>query len=217
MGIVVSVDVGGTLGNAEGTSLASILAAASPLDSHEARRIMRHQLHTQPTITDTLIGTVCAALRIPAEVFPRTVKASPLALFPGVLESLRAMSEHALVVTLSNVTCVDVDTDQLNDMLSPWVSGHFPSCRTGFAKPDPRAFETTARACGSSAADMVHIGDDWECDIVGAVSVKATAIWISKGRPVPDEDLVIDAGVLVAPDMAAASSYVTDLIARRRS
>jgi len=30
---------------------------------------------------------------------------------------------------------------------------------------------------------MIHIGDDWNCGILGAVSAGARAVWISAGRP----------------------------------
>ncbi len=215
--VLVSIDVGGTLGHVNGPSLASVLAEASPLDSREARRIMRHRLHTRPAITISVVTEICGALRIPEAVFPHTVEASPLILVPGAWEALRAMSEHATLVTLSNVTCLEAGTDQLRALLAPWVSDHFPSYRIGFAKPDPAAFETVAHACGTKTADMVHVGDDWECDIVGAISVNATAIWISNGRPVPDDELIVDSGVLVAADLAAASRHISDLAARRQS
>jgi FMN phosphatase YigB (HAD superfamily) len=215
--LLISVDVGGTLGHVDGPSLAAVLADASPLDPRDARRIMRQRLHTRPAITDTVVTDVCEALGIPEAAFPRTVSASPVVLIPGALEALRAMSEHATLVTLSNVTCVEAGTDQLRELLSPWVSDHFPSCLTGYAKPDPGAFEAVAHAYGLKTADIVHIGDDWECDIVGATSVNAAAIWISGGRLVPDDGLVVDSNVLVAADLAAASRHVSDLAARRQS
>lgn len=215
-GLLVSVDVGGTLGHVDGPSIAAVLAAASPLPPQEARRIMRHRLHTQPAITEEVIGDICDALGISTDVFPRNVVASPLTLVPGGRDALESMSRHARLVTLSNVTCVEAGSEQLSALVHPWISDHFPSFRIGYAKPDPRAFQTVAQACGIDTSAMVHIGDDWECDIVGAASVGATAVWISKGRPVPDNRLLVESGVLVAEDLTAASRLVNDLSARRQ-
>lgn len=215
--LTVSLDVGGTLGHVAGPSLAAVLAAASPLAPQEARRIMRHRLHTQPAITDSVIAEICHALRIPTTAFPPRAPASPLTLVPAAVEAVRTMSEHATLVTLSNVTCWEAGSDQLRELLTPWVSDHFPSCRIGTAKPDPQAFQSVASACGVQTSDMVHIGDDWECDVAGAASVGATAIWISNHRPVPDRDLLVDSSVLVAGDLAEASRIVCDLAAWRRS
>ncbi|HUY47977.1 MAG TPA: HAD family hydrolase [Streptosporangiaceae bacterium] len=183
---LVSIDVGGTLGHAEGPSLAEILGRQSPLGAAEARRIMRQMLHTQPSLSPAIVADLCAALRIPESAFPPAIQAQPLKLVPGAVTALRAMSQHATVVTLSNVTCAEADTDRLRQLLGPWVTDHFPSCRIGHAKPDPDAFRFVASACHASIEDMIHIGDDWACDVIGARAAGVTAIWLSRRRPAPD-------------------------------
>lgn len=213
--LLVSLDVGGTLGHVDGRSLATILAAASPLDPEDARRITRQKLHTVTSISPTVVADVCEALRIPVSAFPCSVDVLPLTLVPEAVVALRLMSQHATLVTLSNVTCLEAGTDQLRDLLHPWVVDHFPSCRIGHAKPDPAAFDYVADVCRTSAAHMVHIGDDWACDVVGARSVGITAIWISKGRPVPEPERLVGGGVLVAADLVVASRHVNDLALRR--
>lgn len=215
--LLVSVDVGGTLGRADRPSLADILATQSPLDPAEARRIMRQMLHTQPSITPAIVASVREALRLPASAFPSIVRPPPLKLLPGAIEALRFMSRLATVVTLSNVTCLEAGTDELREILKPWVTDHFPSCRIGYAKPDPAAFRFVGSTCHASIADMVHIGDDWACDIIGAQSAGVTAIWISNGRPGPHPERLQDRGVLVATDLAAASRHIADLATRRRA
>lgn len=62
---------------------------------------------------------------------------------------------------------------------------------------------------------MIHVGDDWACDIVGAVESGIKAVWISRGRQVPDPSLMVDHGVLVATDVAAAATHITHLAARK--
>ncbi|WP_162959222.1 HAD family hydrolase [Micromonospora tulbaghiae] len=216
-GLLVSVDVGGTLGHVDRPSLAATLATASPLDTSEARRIIRQKLHAQPSISPQIVVDVCAALQVPVSTFPRAIAPAPLRLVPNALTALRAMSRHATLVTLSNVTCLEADPSALRDLLHPWVLDHFPSYRIGYAKPDPAAFQHVARTCHVSTAHMVHIGDDWTCDVVGARTAGVTAIWISHGRPVPEPDRLTDHGVLVAADLVAASRQLTELAVRRRS
>jgi FMN phosphatase YigB (HAD superfamily) len=214
--ILVTLDVGGTLGRADGPTLAGVLAAASPLDAKHARRIMRHTLHTHPEITPNVITTVCEALRIPDESFPRHLSPTPLTLIPGTTDALKTMHRSATLVTLSNVTCVEADVGHLRDLLSPWVVDHFPSCRIGYAKPDANAFNVIARSWDVPVSETVHIGDDWECDIIGARNAGATAIWIAGNRPVPDPDLLADSNVLAAANLAQASEYLTHLATRRQ-
>ena len=215
--LLVTIDVGGTIAHAPEPSLATVLAMASPLDPADARRIVREKLYTQTAIDRRIVAELCDALWIPASMFPETFKASPLRLVPGAITALRSMSRHATLVTLSNVTCLEANPEQMRELLHPWVKDYFPSCRIGHAKPDPAAFRYVATACHTSPADMVHIGDDWVCDIVGARSAGTTAIWISKRRPVPEPERLADCGVLVATDLAGAIRHLIKLASRRGS
>ncbi|MGW8355533.1 hypothetical protein [Streptomyces wedmorensis] len=63
--------------------------------------------------------------------------AAPLTLYPYTLDALRELAGIAPVVTLSNVTCVDADTQGLRQRLAPWATDLFPSCTLGYAKPNP--------------------------------------------------------------------------------
>ncbi|MGW3031239.1 HAD family hydrolase [Streptomyces sp. NPDC001178] len=212
--LLVSVDVGGTLGMADGPGLTMRLVEASPLPPARTREILRSSLHTRPALTDSLVHEVCEAIKVPSATFPRDVPPAPFILYPGTTEALRRISVVATIVTLSNVTCVDADTDGMRTLLSPWVSDFFPSCRIGHTKPDPRAFHTVTDRFGTVPSSLIHIGDDWTCDIVGAVEAGATAIWISRGRQIPDESLLVDHGVLTAHDLAAAATHIQHLVAR---
>ncbi|MFJ2195357.1 HAD family hydrolase [Streptomyces violaceusniger] len=213
-GLLVSVDVGGTLGMADGPGLTMRLVEASPLPPARTRAILRSSLHTRPALTDALVSEVCEAVQVPTETFPRDASPAPFSLYPGVTEALRRISAVATVVTLSNVTCVDADTDGLRTLLSPWVSDFFPSCRIGHTKPDPRAFHAVTDHFATDSDGLIHIGDDWACDIVGAIEAGASAVWISRGRQVPDESLLVDHGVLVADDLAVAATHIQHLAAR---
>jgi hypothetical protein len=48
---------------------------------------------------------------------------------------------------------------------------------------------------------------------VGAVESGIKAVWISRGRQVPEDSLVVDHGVLVATDLVAAAAHITHLAA----
>ncbi|MGW1947598.1 HAD family hydrolase [Streptomyces sp. NPDC001940] len=211
--LLVTVDVGGTLGTADGPGLAMRLAEASPLLPARAREVMRTGLHTQAALTETVVAEVCEALEVPADAFPRDLSPAPFRLFPGTVKALRRISAVATVVTLSNVTCVDADTEGLRGLLSPWVSDFFPSCRIGHTKPDTRAFQAAVDHFGVRPDRVIHVGDDWACDIVGAVESGIRAVWISRGRQIPDPSLVVNHGVLVATDLAAVAAHITHLAA----
>ncbi|MET8027689.1 HAD family hydrolase [Streptomyces avermitilis] len=212
--LLVSVDVGGTLGMADGPGLTMRLVEASPLPPARTREILRSSLHIRPALTDSVVHEICEAIQVPAETFPHDVLPAPFSLYPGTTEALRRISAVATVVTLSNVTCVDVDTEGMRGLLSPWVSDFFPSCRIGLTKPDRRAFHAVTDRFRTDPSGLIHVGDDWTCDIVGAIEAGARAVWISRGRQVPDESLLVDHSVLVADDLAAAASHIQHLAPR---
>lgn len=214
---LITVDVGGTLGTPGGPSLASILVETSPLPAAEARRRLRGLLHTAPAITEPLIDELCRSLKLPPETYPRQWAPTPLGLFNGVREAVRALSEYSPVATFSNVTCIEDDPRQLHELLSPWVTRHFASCRLGYSKPDRRAFEAVADDFGINTAEMVHIGDNWECDIVGATSSGADAIWVANTATEPKtaRQSTIRSNVLVATDLGDAAKQLGEALMRR--
>ena len=65
-----SLDVGGTVGRAEGKSIATLLVQASPLTPGEVRQILREKLHVLESLSAERISLVCDALHINASVFP---------------------------------------------------------------------------------------------------------------------------------------------------
>jgi len=113
------------------------------------------------------------------------VSVSPIELFDDSLEALARLRSIARIVTVANVTSLESRPNELAPLIGEYVDLYFRSCDLGFAKPDRRVFEAVASACGVSLGSLVHIGDDWGCDVEGAVDAGARAIWISWGRPTP--------------------------------
>ncbi|HAL49454.1 MAG: HAD family hydrolase [SAR202 cluster bacterium] len=57
----------------------------------------------------------------------------------------------------------------------------------GVAKPDPRIFEIAVDQAGCAAHEMLHVGDDVEHDILGAVNAGVRAVWVNRnGAERPD-------------------------------
>ncbi len=65
----------------------------------------------------------------------------------------------------------------------------------GVEKPEPAIFEWTAERLGVPCTALIHVGDAWDADVVGAQRVGARAIWFDPqdDRPLPD-------GVVAAKD-----------------
>jgi putative hydrolase of the HAD superfamily len=65
------------------------------------------------------------------------------------------------------------------------------SGRVGVDKPNPRIFELASEALGVTLSDIVHVGDAWEADVLGARAVGAQAVWYA-----PTDDRALPDGVV---------------------
>jgi putative hydrolase of the HAD superfamily len=71
------------------------------------------------------------------------------------------------------------------------------SGRLGVDKPDPRIFQHTASALALPLAEIVHVGDAWEADVIGARNAGAQAVWFA-----PSDDRALPEGVVKCRDAA---------------
>ena len=51
------------------------------------------------------------------------------------------------------------------------------SGRLGIDKPDPRIFAHACAELGVVTHELLHVGDAWEADVLGAVGAAASAVW----------------------------------------
>jgi len=65
------------------------------------------------------------------------------------------------------------------------------SGRVGIDKPDPRIFQLAAEGLGVELSQIVHVGDAWEADVMGARAAGAQAIWYA-----PTDDRALPEGVV---------------------
>ncbi len=64
--------------------------------------------------------------------------------------------------------------------------GHVTAISAGAAKPDARIFAHLAELAGVAPGQVLHIGDDPHCDVVGAMRAGMQAAWLNRdARPWP--------------------------------
>ena len=124
---------------------------------------------------------------------------------PGVPEGLAALRARGLrLVAVSNS---DGSAESvlasvgLRDAVDAVIDSHL----VGFSKPDPRIFDAARAAIGGvDAARVVHVGDLYEADVVGAQAAGIAAILIDPVGFWPD------APCIHVDSCAAAIRLVTD-------
>ena len=80
------------------------------------------------------------------------------------------------------------------------------SGRVGIDKPNPRIFQLAAEALGVPLAEIVHVGDAWEADVMGARAAGARAIWYA-----PTDDRALPEGVLACRNAGELRQALRDL------
>ena len=100
----------------------------------------------------------------------------------------------------------------------PYLRAIVVSQRVGWIKPHPAIFRAAEAALGQpegSGGAIVHVGDDWAADVVGASQAGWRAAWLRGRRfdtPLPTSeagDGLVD-GVRVAPDLEIHSLLELD-------
>ncbi len=76
--------------------------------------------------------------------------------------------------------------------LTTYFEQIFTSARIGFPKPRPEIFQQALNRLNLQAPQVVHIGDSWQADILGARAVGIEALWLVR----PEEQLQSRPGIL---------------------
>lgn len=174
--------------NAPGT--APLLAAPTALRDYRARVIELHpELHTdlsglrrasiRALLTDA--GEDPAHAETAFDVFFE--ERLRVELYPEVLPALDRLSRRFTLVGLTNGNgCIH------KAGLSAHLKGSLSPATLGLAKPEAEAFHAAAALAGVDAAGLLHIGDDWQLDVVGAVGAGAQAAWVVRDADTPAQD-----------------------------
>ena len=95
--------------------------------------------------------------------------------FEGAIDVLKALSERYKVYALTNG---NADVKMIG--IDKFLSGAVSSAEVGVSKPNPKIFEATLKKAGEEASSCIHIGDDYEDDIVGANNAGIASIWLNE-------------------------------------
>jgi len=103
-----------------------------------------------------------------------------VSLFPGVEETLRALSSKYMLAIVSNGSRKRLEANLSRLGLTRWIAENriFSSLQDGPRKPHPGLFEAAMRSTGVTPAQAVMVGNSWKNDIIGATRCGLDAVWI---------------------------------------
>ena len=94
--------------------------------------------------------------------------------FEGAIDVLTTLSEKYKVYALTNG---NADVKMIG--IDKYLSGAVSSAEVGVSKPNPEIFEAALNKAGVEAKSCIHVGDDYEDDIVGASNAGIASIWLN--------------------------------------
>jgi putative hydrolase of the HAD superfamily len=96
-------------------------------------------------------------------------------LYDDVLPGLERLAARYRLVAVSNG-----NAELARVGLGRWFSGSVSARLHGVAKPDPSIFLAACDAAGASPRQVLHLGDDLDADIAGALAAGLHAGWICR-------------------------------------
>ena len=155
--------------------------AKSPLEKRSPQEQMEVYLY-YPKAVLTEAG-VEAPKELPLKILmivKEQFKGSTFVLFDDVLSTLEALKQRKLILGLLTNATKDTISVHRKLGLESYLNFVVTSEEVGADKPKPPIFLASLDRAGVNASEAVHIGDQYELDVVGARGVGITPILIDR-------------------------------------
>ena len=164
-------------------------AAAVFANAHTRKRIREEVERAMPGMTHDLSALRRESIRLALrQANENTDLAEPafdiffaermrVDLFVDAWPALAFLAERFPLVALSNGNA-DVDRIGLGEFFEACISDR----EFGVGKPDPRIFHAAAASAGVSVEAVLHVGDDAELDVLGALSAGMQTVWVNRNE-----------------------------------
>jgi len=182
--MLISVDIGGTMGTFEGPSVPDLLAEISPLSRSAIAEFDRQFLHSAPELTEELVSQMCRMLTIRRSSWSQLRAPGQFKAFDYAPEALARLAALGSVVALSNVSILAVPSHMVDvrEQLGRNLGAIYTSCQLAMRKPDRLCWERIASDHAVPVDDIVHIGDRLTEDVRGALFAGCHGVVLTNTR-----------------------------------
>ena len=101
----------------------------------------------------------------------------------GTLEELKRRGYRLGVISNWDAPTLHENFERFG--MTKYFDHILPSYEAEANKPHPHIFEVAMNALGVAPADSMHVGDSYGCDVMGAIGVGATPVWIDRDEDTP--------------------------------
>ena len=156
--------------------------AKSPLDT----RSPREQMETYLCYPRAIVAE--AKIQVPEEFLPKILmivreryeKESTFVLFDDVLSTLALLKDRGLILGLLTNATRESLARYRHLGLHPYLDVIVTSAEVGAEKPKPPIFLKALEEAGVNAQEAMHVGDQYEIDILGARDVGISPVLIDR-------------------------------------
>jgi HAD superfamily hydrolase (TIGR01549 family) len=96
-------------------------------------------------------------------------------LFDDALPGLKWLAQRYPILAVSNGTA---DVHKIG--IGEYFVGSVNAQDVGVGKPDPRIFHAAAQRLGLAPQEILHVGDDANLDVIGALAVGMQTAWVNR-------------------------------------
>ena len=150
-------------------SLRDAVAAESPHWLHDLSAIRTESLRRALLLAGENPALSQAAFEVFFEARQQVV------LYDDALVALERLARRYPLMALTNG---NADLERIG--LAPFFRGSVTARGLGVAKPDRRIFHHACAEMGCEPAQVLHIGDDFELDVKGALNAGLQAVWLRR-------------------------------------
>ena len=127
-------------------------------------------------------------------------------LFPDARPKLELLARHFKLGLLSNGNS-RAKVLGIEDLVSFEV---FSQDHGAIDKPDPRIFEIAMHEARCQPHELLHVGDSWENDVLGALDVGATPVFFNRSATGQELQSVIEIGSLAELSSLLLAEYAME-------
>jgi putative hydrolase of the HAD superfamily len=159
-----------------------------------AWRAQRDFDYSRPAWAEVVDATFRGLTKIPPsqtffpEVYSRFAEPEAWRIFEDVAPSLKSLAARG--VKMGVVSNWDERLVPLLRALKLEFEAVVVSCEAGCVKPSPIIFKQAAQKLGVSPQHVLHVGDDFARDVIGARTAGMQALWLRRGQELQEPDQI---------------------------
>jgi FMN phosphatase YigB (HAD superfamily) len=196
-GMVISLDIGNTLIRLEHAGFCNAFRTKTAVSRDILRPLFFEHFLTKNQPLEDAVFRVCNIIGYdnPQRLIDEFLPAAAF-LFDDTIPALEEIKRIGLpMIAISNCTPWEAGGLELLG-LNQYLDRVFYSYIVGAAKPDPAIFRHVQESIGVQPQYIIHVGDSWAADIVGAQSAGWRAVFLAReDTSVPSKE--VDASVPV--------------------